>query len=145
MKILVAISDQQMGESVLEHLKRTPARNDVEIHFVHVVQWLPNKKEKESWPGLTEFAEAKWDEASQLLDRMAKEFRKTNPNCDIRQQVLHGHPGEEILRYVQQHKIDETVVAPHQRNELSKFFCGNVSAELMQHLPCTLTIVKTTK
>lgn len=142
MKVLAAISDQEIGEKVLKHLQQRKWGKGVEVHFVNVVTWLPNRKERESWPGLNDFAAAKQQEAEELVKSIADRFETSSPSSKAFCSVLHGHAGEQLLTYVQEHKIDETMVAPHHRTELSKFLFGNVSAELFQHLPGALTIIK---
>lgn len=142
MKIMAAISDKEMGEMLLDHLSKRIWSNETEIHFVNVITWSPSKKEKEAWPGLTEYAEAQETEAYELLDEISKRFQRSSPNCVVLNSVLHGHVGEQLLFYSLQKHIDETIVASHQRSELGKFLFGNVSSELLQNLPSALTVIK---
>lgn len=145
MKVLAAIADQEMGEILLEHLKKRRWNSDTQLNFVHVITWSPSKKEKESWPGLTEYAEAQEKAARELVEEIANRFHGNAPQCSIVKEVVHGHPGEQLMNYVLQNQIDETIVASHQRSELGKLIFGNVSAELLQNIPSTITIIKKPK
>lgn len=145
MKVLAAIADQEMGEILLEHLNKRRWNSDTQLNFVHVITWSPSKKEKESWPGLTEYAEAQEKAARELVEEIANRFHGNAPHCSIVKEVVHGHPGEQLMNYVLQNQIDETIVASHQRSELGKLIFGNVSAELLQNIPSTITIIKKPK
>lgn len=56
--------------------------------------------------------------------------------------VLKGNPSEEIIRYVNEGKIDHLVLGSRGLNVFQEMILGSVSHKVMKHVSCPVTIIK---
>lgn len=142
MKVLAAISDPELGRLVAEHLNNRVFKNGDVVHLVHVLSWVPSKKELESCPSLKDYVQNAEGEAKNLLHSFEDGLKQKLSGVEFVSSVLKGHAGEQLLVYAKNNVIDEIVVASHMRTELGQFFFGSVSKELLQYAPCTITVLR---
>ncbi len=53
-----------------------------------------------------------------------------------------GHPAESLAAYARQHGVDLIVVGTRGRSVFSELLLGSVSAQLVHHAPCPVTVVR---
>lgn len=142
MKILAAIPDDQLAQIILSHLKNNFQAGNTEVHFVHVISWLPDKKEVDAWYGMSEYSDLVLERGNKLLDDIADPLASSHKSMKVCKQLLLGHVAEQLIDYARKHSIDEIIVATHDRNQTVRLFLGSVASELIQYAPCTVTVLR---
>ena len=56
--------------------------------------------------------------------------------------MLKGNPSQEIIKYVNDHSIDQLVIGSRGLNTFQEMVLGSVSHKVMKHASCPVTIVK---
>lgn len=57
-------------------------------------------------------------------------------------QVLVGHPADQIVRLAAELKIDHIVMGHRGRGVIEQWLLGSVARRVLNHAPCTITIVR---
>lgn len=57
-------------------------------------------------------------------------------------EVRTGLPAEEIVEFAREQDVDSIVMGSHGRHGAARFFLGSVSARVLAHADCTVTIVR---
>jgi nucleotide-binding universal stress UspA family protein len=76
----------------------------------------------------------------QELDQIIKEERLGG--LDISVELKEGEPTAEIVRAVQEEKIDLLVLLAHDEGHLEHFLFGRSNHELVRRMPCSILLVK---
>jgi len=84
--------------------------------------------------------EALEEEATEIL-RSACETLGL-PGEQVKQEVLHGHPAEEICRRAEEGKYDLIVMGHRGLSAIRAFFTGSVSDKVNHHAPCSVLMVR---
>ncbi len=79
-------------------------------------------------------------EARKKLDAIITEEKKKG--ISIKELIREGKPAEEILKVVEEEKIDLLVMLAHEESRLEHFLFGRSNDELIRKLPCSMLIVK---
>ena len=56
--------------------------------------------------------------------------------------MLKGNPSQEIIKYINDHSIDQLVIGSRGLNTFQEMVLGSVSHKVMKHASCPVTIVK---
>lgn len=72
---------------------------------------------------------------------MARLREITGPNSEVRTEIRHGKPAEELLTYARTNKIDCIVVASHKPG-LSDYFLGSTASRVVRHAPCAVHVMR---
>ena len=56
--------------------------------------------------------------------------------------MLKGNPSQEIIKYANDHSIDQLVIGSRGLNTFQEMVLGSVSHKVMKHASCPVTIVK---
>ncbi len=56
--------------------------------------------------------------------------------------MLKGNPSVEIIKYVEEHAVDQLVIGSRGLNTIQEMILGSVSHKVMKHAHCPVTIVK---
>ncbi|PIC97787.1 hypothetical protein CSV68_16665 [Sporosarcina sp. P29] len=56
--------------------------------------------------------------------------------------MLKGNPSQEIIRYVNDRKINKLVIGSRGLNSIQEMVMGSVSHKVMKHVDCPVTVVK---
>ena len=70
-----------------------------------------------------------------------REFAKS-VGVEIMIKMLKGNPSQEIIKYVNDHSIDQLVIGSRGLNTFQEMVLGSVSHKVMKHASCPVTIVK---
>ena len=79
------------------------------------------------------------DTKRQLSELVETEKKK---GISINELVLEGEPTEEILRTIEQEKIDLLVMLAHKEGHLEDLFFQRSNDELVRKMPCSIMLVK---
>ena len=80
-------------------------------------------------------------EAREELDEMIG--REKTGGIDIKEEVAEGDPGENILKIVNEKKIDLLVMLAHEQGRVEHFLFGHSIHEIIRKMPCSVVLVKT--
>ncbi len=136
-RVLVAMDDTEMGESVLEHALE--AHPDAEITVLHVVG-VPSGTMGEAM-GLAvddDIGEAATEQAEPVLER-AREIAREHGRT-IRTEIKAGSPAKAIVDRAG--AFDTVVIGSHEGTVVERLFVGNVARKVFQHAPVPVTVVR---
>lgn len=77
---------------------------------------------------------------TQLLEAMRDELVMDDGR--VAMHVLVGHPAERLVRYAEEHKVDLIVVGHRNRRAMQQWLTGSAAKYVMDHAPCSVTIVR---
>ncbi|MDP4550653.1 universal stress protein [Alkalihalobacillus macyae] len=81
-------------------------------------------------------------EAVDLLKVVSDELHEQLPNQVVRTMVLEGNPGNEIVKYADDHERDLIIMGSRGLNGLREWFLGSVSHAVLQRSHCPVLIIK---
>ncbi|MDQ0483558.1 universal stress protein [Guptibacillus hwajinpoensis] len=81
-------------------------------------------------------------EAVDLLKVVSDELHEQLPNHVLRTMVLEGNPGNEIVKYADDHDRDLIIMGSRGLNGLREWFLGSVSHAVLQRSHCPVLIIK---
>ncbi|WP_394172858.1 universal stress protein [Guptibacillus hwajinpoensis] len=81
-------------------------------------------------------------EAVDLLKVVSDELHEQLPNHVVRTMVLEGNPGNEIVKYADDHERDLIIMGSRGLNGLREWFLGSVSHAVLQRSHCPVLIIK---
>lgn len=61
---------------------------------------------------------------------------------DAKVVTLKGNPAQEIIKYVNGHKMDQLIIGSRGLNSFQEMVLGSVSHKVMKHVVCPVTVVK---
>ncbi|KMM39006.1 universal stress protein [Guptibacillus hwajinpoensis] len=81
-------------------------------------------------------------EAVDLLKVVSDVLYEQLPNHVVRTMVLEGNPGNEIVKYANDHERDLIIMGSRGLNGLREWFLGSVSHAVLQRSHCPVLIIK---
>jgi nucleotide-binding universal stress UspA family protein len=112
-----------------------------ELYVIHVIN---NPFGYKGWnlPLVSLEAEYKrlQEQAKAELDAIVKS-EKTN-GLVVKEELKTGDPSKEILKFVEETKIDLIVMLAHQEWRLEHFLFGRSNEEIIRKMPCSVLLVK---
>ena len=86
-------------------------------------------------------------EYGQLLERVRDRLRAMikeakGKGFPIESLVREGQPVEQILKVVEEEKIDLLVMPAHEEHRLEHYFTGRVMDKIIRKMPCSILLVK---
>jgi universal stress protein A len=112
-----------------------------ELYVIHVIH---NPFGYKGWnlPLVSLEAEYKrvQEQAKAELDAII-ESEKTN-GLIVKEELKTGEPSKEILKFVEETKIDLIVMLAHQEWRLEHFLFGRSNEEIIRKMPCSILLVK---
>ena len=133
-KILLPIDLSERSSKVVPHIKEIADKFDAEVHILyvaHVTQY---------YDGLDLLSAYVFDFETEVIkgaDKLIGKFLDENFNGQkVKAKVVHGHPGEEILNYVQSEGID-LIIMGHSKKGIKRVILGSVAGHVVKgsHIP----------
>ncbi|MBY5410878.1 universal stress protein [Rhizobium leguminosarum] len=103
------------------------------LHLVHAVEGLPSSASPDDW-AIEVMAAAE--------TRLSEALRSINTHASIH--VRAGNPSQVILAIAKETTADLVVIAPHRDDVLDRVF-GSVVDHVVQHAPCSILVLRTTR
>jgi len=91
-------------------------------------------------PAMTETI-FKWTESFQGILDICRQLAAEN-GVESYQEMLSGHPAEEIIKYAEENTIDLIVMGHIGKSAASGFLLGSVSQKVSAHSKCSVMIIK---
>ena len=113
---------------------------DAELSVIHVVDtlWL------QSWnlPMMSMAEESRKD-----MERIKAELDniiggETKGGIKIKKIIKEGDPVEEILKVIEEEKIDLVILRAHEEGRIERFLVGGSNDALIRKMPCSILLVK---
>ncbi len=141
MKILVICRDTKFSQKAVDcgvSLARKYAASLTVLHVVHdpfgMEGWnLPFLAVEDDYKKVLE--EAKSDLQRMIAAEKAK-------GLEIRELVREGEPAREILKVIEEERIDLLVMLGHEEGRLEHFLFGRSNDDLIRKMPCSILLVK---
>lgn len=114
---------------------------DAELYVIHSIY---NPFGLKGWSMGTlsiekEYARILHDTREQLSELIEAEKTK---GLSIKELIREGEPTEEILKTIQEKKIDLLVMLAHEEGHLEHLFFSRSNDELIRKMPCSIVLVK---
>ena len=137
MKIAVAVDGSDNALRAAKHaIMLVQYLPDAQLEMVYVADYNKAKDERllaQSPESLSLKREQKLLPIRELAKTVGVEIMIT---------MLKGNPSQEIIKYVNEHSIDQLVIGSRGLNTFQEMVLGSVSHKVMKHASCPVTIVK---
>lgn len=85
-------------------------------------------------------------EEIELLERELKNFQKKftadGINCEIKVLTMGLSAGENLLKYADDHNIDQIVISARKRSKVGKLLMGSTAQHILLEATCNVLVVK---
>jgi len=136
--VLVAYDGSQQSRAALDHaLEAFP---DAELHVVTVLD--PAEATYVSTEELPSIPDHWADEATEEADRILEDARERAGDRDLVTEHVVGRPGPAIVRYAEEHGVDQVVVGSHGRTGVARLLLGSVAETIVRRSPVPVTVVR---
>jgi nucleotide-binding universal stress UspA family protein len=143
-RILVVSRSTKHCQKAVHYGVSLAKKFEAELYVLHVIH---NPFGLEGWalpiPSLQvleEEYERIQQEARSDLDKMIES--ETTEGLSVHVMIGHGEPQEEVMRVVEEKKIDVLIMLAHQEGRIEHFLFGRGNDEIMRRLPCSILLVK---
>jgi len=84
------------------------------------------------------------DNATEYYEAHFAKLRETAAQAGVELEclVLVGHPAEQIVRLATERQVDLIVMGHRGRSVVEQWLLGSVARRVLNHAPCTITIVR---
>ncbi len=129
MKILVGYDGSDLAKKALQLAEQHAAAFGAEvIHVLHSkVTDLPAKQHK-------------LDE--QDMDEVRRSVNVEGCLCETHLMIRNMEPGPHLVKFAQEHAIDEIIIGVRQRSKVGKFIMGSTAQHVILEAPCPVVSVK---
>ena len=116
------------------------AKYDAELSVIHVIDTLWTQ----GW-NLPMMLPA--DEHKKDMERIKAELdgiigSETKGGVKIKKIIKEGDPVEEILKAIEQEKIDLAILRAHEQGRIERFLVGSSNDAIIRKMPCSIFLVK---
>jgi len=80
--------------------------------------------------------------AKSLLENAAKSVQKEGLPCEEHLLIRGMQPGEDIVRFAEDHQADEIAIGVIKKSKVQKFLLGSNAQYVILHSPCMVIAVK---
>jgi len=137
MKIAVAIDGSDNALRAAEHaIMLTTYLPKAELEVIYVADYKKAVDDRL----LSQNPEGLALKREQILHPVLE--RTEAAEIDVKTTILKGNPSQEIIKYVNDAKIDKLVLGSRGLNVFQEMILGSVSHKVMKHAACPVTIVK---
>jgi nucleotide-binding universal stress UspA family protein len=139
-RILAVSWMTQYCQRTVHYAVSLAAKYGAELSVIHVIDslWL------QSWnfPGISQTEERGRD-----IERIKSELDniidgEIKGNVKIEKIIKEGDPVEEILKFIEEEKIDLVILRAHEEGRIERFLIGGSNDALIRKMPCSIFLVK---
>jgi nucleotide-binding universal stress UspA family protein len=144
-KILLAYDGSEYAQKASEIAMKLAKIHDAELEVVHVRPQLIAAALYENPvfvdPAISLETEAFLKQRAEEIINKAADVIK-DAGIKYTTQILTGDPADEICKEAEKQKTDLIVIGSRGLNPVSRFFLGSVSSKVVNHAPCSVTVVR---
>ena len=139
-RILAVSWMTQYCQRTVHYAVSLAAKYGAELSVIHVIDtlWL------QGWnmPGISQVEERRKEmegikaELDNIIDGEAKK------GVEIKKIIKEGDPVEEILKAIEQEKIDLAILRAHEQSRIERFLVGSSNDVIIRKMPCSIFLVK---
>jgi len=130
MKILVGYQGVNVGKDLLEIASSHARAFDGQVIVVTSMKGGPNTDSKEV------------KKAEDNLAAVQSFFKEKNIPCDTHLLVRGMEPGEDIVAFAEENKVDEIIIGVRSRSKVGKLLFGSTSQVVILQANCPVVTVK---
>ena len=139
-RILAVSWMTQYCQKTIHYAVSLAAKYGAELSVIHVIDtlWL------QSWnlPGMSQAEERGKD-----MERIKAELDdiiggETKGGIKIKKIIKEGDPVEEILKVIEEEKINLVILRAHEEGRIERFLVGGSNDALIRKMPCSILLVK---
>jgi nucleotide-binding universal stress UspA family protein len=130
MKLLVSYSGTKESEAALELAKKHAKIFDAKLVVVSSSEGGKGEKPEEI------------NKIKQDLENIQKDTSEVGIECEVDQLARGLTPGEDIVLFAQENKIDQIYVGIHKKSRTSKLILGSTAQYIILKAKCPVTSVK---
>jgi nucleotide-binding universal stress UspA family protein len=138
--ILVAVDNSEYADAVAEEAAKVAQERKANIVFlsvVHIPSFVAAEGEIDN-----EYLEQQEKELQNLHNGLIDSFFEKNAGILIESKILHGDPGNKIVKYADEINADLIVMGSRGQSRLASVFLGSVSKHVVDHSKRSVLIVK---
>ncbi len=133
-RILCPVDLSDVSPKIAPYVVSMANKYDAEVHLLFVARlfkyyaniYVPAVS-------ISSFEDALCQGARQKLDEYAKEFFTDIPN--LHTEVVPGYPAQEIVKYIENEKMDLVILGTHGRKGLDNILFGSVAEYVVKNSP----------
>lgn len=137
-KVLCSTDFSAYGEAVLEHAASVAQKYNAKLYLLHVIRNPADRiygKQRGDYHALIEGAKKKCNE---LMTGYTDKVKDLNPGVIIKE----GDPVYEILRVIDEEKIDLAVIGSHGEGPVEHLLMGSNCDKLVRTAPCPVLVIR---
>ena len=128
MNILVAYDGKDSAKKALKVAQDHANAFGAKIHVLHSkVTDLPQKEHEED---------------EQHMAEVRQELERQGLSCETHLLIRNMDPGEHIVKYAEENRIDEIFIGVRLRSKVGKFLMGSTAQHVILEAPCPVVSVK---
>lgn len=138
--IMACLDFSEAADKVLTQARETARHHQAQLIMLHVVEYIPPLEftgDATALPHWVIDEEELRENARHHLERIAQQ----NNCADLERIVVSGVPHHEIIRVIEEQKIDLLVIGSHGRHGLQRLL-GSTAHALVNLAPCDLLMVR---
>jgi len=141
-RIFVPLDGSPLAEKALFYATGLARQNDAPIYLGWVIQMLPSGAGPDPYLLPIDIStDAEKKRAADYLSRISAELEQKNIQCSY--QVSESFSiSAGIIKMASLVKADVIIKTSYGRLGINRWFNGNVAAEILQHAPCPLLLIK---
>jgi len=128
MKILVAYDGSDSAKEALKLAKKHAEAFGATVHLVTSMEKSPEIKKE--------------DEALRELDAAKATFADKKIPCETHLLVRGVSPGEDIVEFANEHKIDEIIIGIIKRSKVGKLLMGSTAQTVILEAKCPVISIR---
>jgi nucleotide-binding universal stress UspA family protein len=131
MKILVGYDQSDLGKEALTLARERAEVFEASIDVVYV---------------MAQDRQLKYPDIQKVEDKLQKEVKDilagNNIPCETHLVIANLNPGEELVKFAQQNKIDEIIIGVKRRSKVGKVLSGSNAQHVILKAPCPVVTIK---
>jgi nucleotide-binding universal stress UspA family protein len=139
-KVLLPLDCSELSEHAVEHLRAIAlGRGGLQVILLYVA--APSPREVYKFPTelqLEHYEKAQVD-AQHYLSEVAESLKKEGVAAETT--IVYGQVAHEILKYVEENKVDLVVMSTHGRSGVARWPLGSVAERILCHSTVPVLIV----
>jgi nucleotide-binding universal stress UspA family protein len=130
MNILVGYDGSKVANDALDLAKQHAKAFDGKVHIVTSMEGGPEVPRED------------FEKAEDGLKYAKNIIRRDDIPCEAHLSVRGLEPGEDLVRYAEEHQIDQIIVGVRRRSKVGKLVFGSTAQYVILEAPCPVLSVK---
>jgi nucleotide-binding universal stress UspA family protein len=130
MKILVAISDTNVPENILDLARKHAQAFKGDICIMVSMKQSPDLEKEDI------------DKVEKSLEKIKTSFKADGIPCEVIASVCFDSPGEDIVKFASNKNFDEIIIGIKKKSKVGKFVFGSNAQYVILKAPCTVVVAK---